>query len=283
MDEDYRVKSRSNEELESIADAWRKALVGDDPRPDVFHVLEKAREFTVTQDLELIARPDAEMGRRLAYAISDENARRIFASESVIQAAKNGEPRFITTLIHELSHIILHPGAAPKPRLATRNKTPAYIAPHESAEHQARVFTAAFQMPRTQVRTLSSAAQIKERFGVSEEASIYRYREVIERSRPREIPEKARALLNEHRPTVLRRVPERRPEYLPVRAKSKVDEAWEAARTAPEHSPVEYRLSSKGFLVKRSDYLKMTALGWFVSSGQIHAHLETDASTMIQY
>jgi hypothetical protein len=125
MDEDYRVKSRTNDELETIADAWREALVGDDPRPNVFHVLEKAaREFTLTQGLELIARPDAEMGDKLAYAISDGNTRRIFASESTIRRAKKGDPRAITTLYHELSHIILHPGTAPKPRLATQNKKP---------------------------------------------------------------------------------------------------------------------------------------------------------------
>jgi hypothetical protein len=145
------------------------------------------------------------------------------------------------------------------------------------------VFTAALQMPRKQVRTLSSPAQIKERFGVSEQAALYRYREVIEKSRPRETPPSAQALLSERKPRALQKPAIQSPSYLPTRAKSKIDEAWDAAPVASDHDPVEYRLSRKGFLVRHSEYLKMTALGWFVSSGQVCAHLETDASATIQY
>jgi IrrE N-terminal-like domain len=163
MDEDYRVPSKSNDEIEAIADAWRTALCdGMSPPWDILALLEKAGcEFRQTMGLELIEKSDQEMGDCQAYAISDDKSaerksHRIFVKASIVQRAKAREPYAIGTLIHELAHIILHPGIAPKARLAISNRTPSYIAPHESAEHQARLFAAAFQMPRDEVKKLSS-------------------------------------------------------------------------------------------------------------------------------
>jgi hypothetical protein len=178
-------------------------------------------------------------------------------------------------LIHELGHIILHPGAAPKARLAISNKTPPYIAPHESAEHQARVFTAAFQMPRDQVLKLSSPRQIKERFGVSIEAAKLRYKEVIENSQPRNLPNSARNYLAVRRPQSQEET--KVTSYTPARRKSKEDLAWDAGTIATNHDPSQYRYSRRGFLVQRSEYLKQNHFGWFIVGDQIYAHRETNA------
>jgi hypothetical protein len=136
MDEDYRVPSKSDEEIERIADGWRSALCdGMTPPLDALALLAKAGlEFRQTMGLKLIEKPDQEMGQRQAYAISEDKSakdksHRIFVRSSIIQRAKNRDPYAIGTLIHELGHIILHPGAAPKARLAISNKTPPYIAP----------------------------------------------------------------------------------------------------------------------------------------------------------
>jgi hypothetical protein len=281
MSEDFRVPSLSNGDLESIAQAWREALVGSSSRFDVFQLLDKAsREFRQTQGLELIPKPDAEMGGRLAYAISTGDLLRIFAAQSVIDQAGAGIPRAITTLIHELFHIILHPGAAPKARMATTNKTPEYIAPYESAEHQARVATAEFQMPRKEVLKLSSAWQIQEQFGVSSEAALYRYREVLEKVTPREIPNLPRLYLAERKiPKPVRfSAPST---FVPVRSKTRERTIWDAAPVAADHDPSEYRLSRRGFLVRQCEYLKMTPLGWSIVGEQICAFLETDAASQV--
>ena len=108
MDEDYRVEPRSDDDTERLARDWRKALIGDAHRFDACAVLEKAgRDFQLTSKLKLVERPDAEMGRLDAYAQWVEGEPRVFAKKSVIALARNGHPRSISTLVHELMHIVL--------------------------------------------------------------------------------------------------------------------------------------------------------------------------------
>ena len=73
MDEDYRVPSKSNEEIERIADAWRTVLCdgSNSPRDVVALLAKAAKEFKQTMGLELIEKSDQEMGVRQAYAISE--------------------------------------------------------------------------------------------------------------------------------------------------------------------------------------------------------------------
>ena len=283
MDEDYRVPSKSNEEIERIADAWRTVLCdgSNSPRDVVALLAKAAKEFKQTMGLELIEKSDQEMGVRQAYAISEgkstgDKSHRIFARSSIIKGAKNNDAYSIGTLIHELGHIILHPGAAPKARLAISNKTPPYIAPHESAEHQARVFTAAFQMPRNEVLKLSSPQQIKERFGVSLEAATLRYAEVIEKSRPRDLPESARSYLAERRPHV--RQENKMTSYVPTGRRVQEDLVWDSATRPINHDPSDYRYSHGGFLVRRSEYLKEGYFGWFIVGNKIYSRHETDVA-----
>jgi Zn-dependent peptidase ImmA (M78 family) len=283
MDEDYRVPSKSDEEIERIADAWRCALCdeGRNPPWDVLALLAKAGlDFKHTMGLQLIEKPDQEMGQRQAYAISEDKSakdksHRIFVRSSIVRRAKNRDPYAIGTLIHELGHIILHPGAAPKARLAISNKTPPYIAPHESAEHQARVFTAAFQMPRDEVLKLSSRQQIKDRFGVSLEAATIRYQEVVEKSKSRNLPNWIGRYLGERRQKS--REDTRVTSYTPARRKSNEELIWDAGTIAANHDPTQYRYSRRGTLVQRSEYLKQSYFGWFIVGDQICAHRETNA------
>jgi hypothetical protein len=109
MDEDYRVPSKSDEEIERIADAWRSALCDGRNLPwDALALLAKAGlEFKQTMGLELIEKPDQEMGQRQAYAISEDKSakdksHRIFVRSSIVQRAKNRDPYAVGTLIHEL-------------------------------------------------------------------------------------------------------------------------------------------------------------------------------------
>jgi hypothetical protein len=54
MDEDYRVPSKSNDEIEAIAEQWRLALFGgENPPQDIFAVMEKAASnFKQTSGLD---------------------------------------------------------------------------------------------------------------------------------------------------------------------------------------------------------------------------------------
>jgi hypothetical protein len=164
--------------------------------------------------------------------------------------------------------------------MATRNQRPAYIKVYESAEHQARVFTAEFQMPRKEVQTLTSPQDIQSRYNVSKQAAEIRFKEVVENHRPRELPDWLTSYISARRTAPVTPQSSDR-SYFPARSKNEIDKVWEAAPVAADHDPSEYRLSRKAYLVKRSEYLKMTDLGWFVHSAQICAFLETDAATSL--
>ena len=112
MDEDYRVPSKSNEDIERIASAWRNALYESEIAFfDIFALLEKAgRRFQQTFGLEVIERPDHEMGKRQAYAISEGGSHRIFVRSSIVQGAKDHEPYAVGTLVHEFSAHNFAPG-----------------------------------------------------------------------------------------------------------------------------------------------------------------------------
>jgi hypothetical protein len=161
MEEDYRVRPLSDGDTEAIAAGWREVLVGAAPRFDIIAVIEKAgREFRLTKGLELVEKPDAEMGQLEAYVQWVNDSPRIFAKTSIIDWARKDDCRGISTLTHELMHVILEHRrndgiGALLPRLVTPNRRPKYIALYESAEHQTRVATAEFLMPRDEVRKLT--------------------------------------------------------------------------------------------------------------------------------
>lgn len=282
MQEDFRVPSRSNAECENLAACWREALVGDAARFDILSAIETAgREFRLTKGLELIAKPEAEMGRCAAYAQWVNGLPRIFARQSIVDQARNNEPWGVATLVHELMHIIFEhrrkdDAATMLPRLVATNTRPPHLEPHESAEHQTRVATAEFLMPRNRVKSMRSAAEIRERFGVSSQAATLRYLEVIQSSKPRDLPAFGRSYLEERKPALPVKAPAR-PSYAPVRL-TETDRVWDSAPIVPGQPASEYRASRKGYPVRRSDYLKTTEFGWFMHDGQIFAHRETAAA-----
>lgn len=49
---------------------------------------------------------------------------------------------------------------------------------------------------------------------------------------------------------------------------------WDKATTISGEDPTEYRKSSSGYRIKKSDFNKVSAQGWFIEDGHIHAALE---------
>lgn len=287
MDEDFRVPSKSNADCESFAASWRQALVGSAERFDVFAAIEKAgREFRTSYGLTLVAKPDVAMGQREAYAQWVDGTPRIFAKESIIDLARANDPWGVATLVHELMHIVFEhrrqdDSAAMLPRLVTTNVRPSYIEPHESAEHQTRVATAEFLMPRSAVERMRSVEEIQKRFGVSLRAAQIRYSEVIEARTPRDLPEFGKKFLEERRSATPKERLER-PAYAAPTRLTEADRLWEAAPVAPGQPPAEYRISRKGFPVRRRDHLKSTEFGWYIHNGEILAHRESAAATQAE-
>ena len=172
MDEfdDYPVEPRSDDALESIADEIRKRL-----GMSVHEVLPASEMLGRLRDrygVEIVVRPDAEMGRKEAYTTS--NPSRMFFREFTFRAIEKNEPRGRMTVAHEAIHFFLHPGA-PKARAADGNKTPDFIKPYASAERQARVGAAALLMPRQLLALAASARELQVKCNVSLEAAEIRF------------------------------------------------------------------------------------------------------------
>jgi Zn-dependent peptidase ImmA (M78 family) len=123
------------------------------------------------------------MGENDATTSYDKGVVTIAVKQTVFDAAFVGDGRARHTLAHELGHAVFHDGV----KLARRslgNVTPKWIEPCESAEHQARVFAAAFLINDAVAETLSNAEKISIEFGISlASARIYFEQIMIERDR----------------------------------------------------------------------------------------------------
>jgi hypothetical protein len=113
----------------------------------------------------------------------------IAVKRSVHDAARVGDGRARHTLAHELGHAVLgHAVLHDRVKMARRslgNATPKWMEPFESAEHQVKVFAAAFLIDDAVAETLSSAEEISIQCGVSlESAEIYFGEMTAERDRP---------------------------------------------------------------------------------------------------
>lgn len=265
--EDYRVKGKSNEDLEKIAQLWRRAFQDAGlSHLNVYDALCRVGAiFEDVKGLELIVKSDAEMGEREAYATSPPP--RIFVKKAVPELVRRNDPRAQFTLLHEFAHILLHPGDQPKARIARGNITPGYIQPANSAEHQANYFAAAFQMPRNELFGLQSADEIQQKFGVSRRAAEIRFAQVIEPTVRRELPESVVRLKRElaQASSVSGDNP------LPASAEA----AWHKLDSASEHDPSQYRIA-RGYLIARTEFNRMTPFGWFIQNGQVVPFFMTD-------
>jgi Zn-dependent peptidase ImmA (M78 family) len=256
--EDYHVSGRSNDELERAADELRAQLgFALDEIPSARQIMDRAN---AKLGVEVVVQPDTEMGRKEAYATSAPP--RIFLRQSVFDACERDDPRARMTILHELSHIVLHPGA-PKARMATARQAKLSIRPFNSAEHQAGVMAAAFLIPREIAQRASSVQQLQIACRVSAQAAGIRFSQC----RPKqeltfvraeiERLERATAVADERQNT------QDREDMI----------AWERSAHIPNEDPMSYRKSADGYRIKRSDLRNRNSqCGWFVRDGRTYAY-----------
>jgi IrrE N-terminal-like domain len=181
MTDDYRVISRSDQEVRRLAKKLRAYFgIADCSRVDVVACVKQPNIWTVrgVQRLNFQARPDSEMGGDHGSTTYGKGIVNIAIKQSVFDAAVVGDGRCRNTFAHELGHGAMHDGP-PLFRRAMGNVSPAYLKPYESAEHQAKVFAPAFLINDSVAATLASAEEISIEFGISLESALIYWEALI--------------------------------------------------------------------------------------------------------
>jgi hypothetical protein len=186
MTDDYRVQSLTNQQIRQFAKKLRAYFGVDDAvHVDVIACARYETILTVggVRRLNFQVRPDNEMGADDGNTIVTDRTATIAVKESVRDEARVGVGRARNTYAHEFGHAFMH-NRPLMHRRSAGNVTAPWIKPFESAEHQAKVFAAAFLINDEIATTLKDAEQISVTFGVSfESANIYFEGLVRERDR----------------------------------------------------------------------------------------------------
>jgi Zn-dependent peptidase ImmA (M78 family) len=175
MSEDYRVKGRTNREVREIANSLKRYFGVDAARPvNIIRCLRSGMVETEQGRKRLIFRtpPDEQMGDNDGCTEFQPCAVIVSVKRSVYEKAMWGDGRSRMTLAHELGHAVMHEGA-PKFRATGAQGVIdlGRVKAFESAEHQAKVFGAAFLIHDDMASTLETAEAISEEFVVSFEAA----------------------------------------------------------------------------------------------------------------
>ena len=210
MSDDWRVTGRSNEEVRAIAERTKAELGVSRRRPvNILRCLESGSVPTIYGRKKLIfcVVDDAELGKTDAKTEFSDGAVTITVKRSIRNHAEIGEGRARMTLAHELAHAVMHhdqtkyrqTGAAGATALA-RDKG------YESAEHQAKVFAAAFLIHDEDAAKMQNSEDISVEFGVSKRAADICFERLLKKAerarsaeRVRKMAEEAKAVLSGQR------------------------------------------------------------------------------------
>ena len=199
--DDYWVEARSDEEIRSICKrALQNLGLALHSTIDICSVVRAREVFTVfgIKRLTFEELDDVDMEVDDGRTVYARDTVSIQVRKSVGAAARAGSPRARMTLAHELGHGYLHQG------LTLHRKTieplrPAHIPPARSAEHQAKVFGAAFLMPDELVADCKTATDIATKCLVSAEAARIRFELLCRASRRLEMAQRMKVLARELR------------------------------------------------------------------------------------
>lgn len=181
--DDWWVRSLSDQQIREFARKIRKYFgVDAHQRVDVIACLQSGRIWTTEGEKELKYEllDGADAGTDGCTELIDDT---IFVriANTVHWNAVWGSGRDRMTHAHELAHAVLHPGVA-KTRRSDASGRPDYRIPaNKSAEHQAKVFAAAFLVDENLAIDLHSAEEISEVFGISLQAAEILYSRVEDR------------------------------------------------------------------------------------------------------
>lgn len=183
MTDDFIVKRRSDREVRQIAQKARTYLgVVNRGRVDIAACLRKKALWTVNGIKRLVVKvlSDAEMGSADGMTTHEKDEVIIYLKKSVYDAAILGEGRARNTVMHEFGHAVVHDRTS-MPRISTGNVRYDWIRPYESAEHQAKIFAAAFLIDDEIASSLYSAEDISIQFWVSLQCAEIYFKERTER------------------------------------------------------------------------------------------------------
>jgi hypothetical protein len=211
MPVDKRVSARSDAEVRRIAERTKAEFGVSRNRPvDILRYIESGSLLTIygRKKLIFIVVDDAELGALDAKTEFAKGVVTITCKRSVRDRARMGVGRDRMTLAHELAHGVLH-HSVPMFRVigASGISDLAQESAHTSAEHQAKVFAAAFLIHDEDAAKMASAEDISEQFVVSLQAAqicFDRLQRVAKRQqsgeRIRKIADEAIAVIKESKP-----------------------------------------------------------------------------------
>jgi len=266
--DDYEVRWMGEEACERSG-ATLRDILGDGRKrlPHIMNVLESARrKIPEAKDLELIVRSDEFMGRADAFAKGKD--REIFVKQSVLESALEDDDAARYVLLHELNHIIFHPGPR-KFRIATGNKTPAFIHKHNSAEWQADRIARAVFMPPEIVDAATSPLDLARTAGVPLTEARNRLAD-LRAGQPKVLPPDLQRELVAMRASTLR------PECFEKQAlqsEEKKLRLWNKLPTIDRENPSECRICGK-YQITWNEFERTTQCGWFIDDGRIVSSFE---------
>ena len=175
MPDDWRVTGRSDEEVRAIAERTKAELGVSRRRPvNILRYLESGSILTIygRKKLDFRVVDDAALGEADAKTEFSEGVITITVKRSVRDNAQMGEGRARMTLAHELAHAVMHHSHTKYRQAGASGATAlARAKGYESAEHQAKVFAAAFLIHDEDAAEMRSAEEISVEFGVSKQAA----------------------------------------------------------------------------------------------------------------
>jgi len=171
MSVDKRVPARSDEEVRRIAERTKAEFGISRRRPvNILRCLESGSVLTLygRKKLIFLVVDDSELGGAYAKTEFTKGVVTITCRRSVRDRAVVGVGRDRMTLAHELAHAVLH-HSVPLFRVVGADGATdlSQDGAHTSAEHQAKVFAAAFLIHDEDAAKMASAQEISEQFGVS--------------------------------------------------------------------------------------------------------------------
>jgi Zn-dependent peptidase ImmA (M78 family) len=233
VSDDKRVTGRSDAEVRRIAERTKAEYSAFGQRPvDILRILKSGSVPTIygRKKLIFLVVDDAELGRADGKTEYSKGVVTITVKRSVHDQAIRGGVRARMTLAHELAHAVMHHSAPFLRVVGATGVADNTIAPYESAEHQAKVFAAAFLIHEDEATKIVACAlrthrndeaaeahatrDISTEFGVSQEAAEVAFDHLTEKLKRRESALRVRKIADQTIAAIRKAATARQPTFL---------------------------------------------------------------------
>jgi Zn-dependent peptidase ImmA (M78 family) len=264
--DDFDVPRKTLKEIEAEADRCRAlAVLAADGRLNLDQLM-------AAWGVKLVIERKSKMGGAEAYSLAQ--TQQIHCIREIARGLRFGDPHSRYLVGHELGHMFLHRGVAPKARKVEGNRTLAFIDKEQSAERQAWMFSRALFVTRHDLGTGESDEQIALRVGISEGPVALRREEVqadIKADQPKVVPQIVARHFEEIR-RADREVQEAK--KIEIQRDLEMREAWARAAQIQGEKPAKVR-SARGYRVEWDHFgLHNSQVGWTVVDGEVRSYME---------